>query len=76
MTLSSMVGGARERCPPKMSTQGGAKMLKTEAVEFKNKKKKKASALQYVTSAELPELEVVEKFGNLPLQLRWCGQSC
>ena len=62
MTLSSMVGGARERGPPKMSTQGRAKLLKTEAVEFK--KKKKASASQYVTSAELPELEVVEKLGT------------
>ena len=39
VTLSSMVGGARERGPPKMSTQGGAKLLKTEAVEFKNKKR-------------------------------------
>ena len=38
MTLSSKVGGARERGPPKMSTQCGAKLLKTEAVEFKNKK--------------------------------------
>ena len=63
MTLSSMVGGARERGPPKMSTQGGAKLLKTEAVEFKNKKEK-ASALQYVTSAELTELEVVQKLGT------------